>query len=129
MATFPDRARELRGKKSLKTMESFVGIPAATIERIEKGATEAKVGHLVAYRRSCGVTADYLLGLSDDPSPTGQGSNTATNSPGAAVGTGASVRTVPQPPAAAPWQCRDCPTVAALREAVAALSRAAVSPQ
>lgn len=100
-----------------------MGIPAATIERIEKGVTEAKVGHLVAYCRSCGVSADYLLGLSDSPSPPGQGANSATNSPGAAVGPGASVRTVPPPPAPPPWQCRDCPTVAALREAVAALSR------
>ncbi len=120
MANFPERVRSLRGSKSLKYMESFTGIPAATIERIEKGVTEAKVGHLKAYCRSCGVNADYLLGLSDDPTPPGRGSNSATNSPGAAVGPGASVRTLPPP--VLPGQCRDCATVAALRDVIKALS-------
>ena len=67
------------------------------------------------------VTSDYLLGLSDEPSPSRPGGNSATNSPGAAVGPGAAVQTLP--PALPPPACRDCPTVAALREAVAALSR------
>ena len=66
MISFADRVRSLRGKKSLKAMESITGIPAATIERIEKGLTEAKVGHVMAYHLSCGVSADYLLGLSDN---------------------------------------------------------------
>lgn len=129
MQIFSERLKALRGSVSQSAFAKRLGLGQVTYGRYELGTREPDLETLSRIGFTLSVSVDYLLGLTDDPSPVRQGSNSATNSPGAAVGTGASVRTVPQPPAAAPWQCRDCPTVAALREAVAALSRAAVSPQ
>lgn len=117
------RLKGLRGVVSQSQMASSLGVPQQTYANWELGIRQPKLDDLGALSLQLGVSTDYLLGLSDSPSPPGQGANSATNSPGAAVGPGASVRTVPPPSAPPPWQCRDCATVAALLEAVAALSR------
>ncbi|MCC7014110.1 MAG: helix-turn-helix transcriptional regulator [Planctomycetes bacterium] len=46
---------------------------AAEISRFENGAREPRVSGLVRLARALGVSADYLLGLSDDPAPRGKG--------------------------------------------------------
>ena len=54
---------------SLKEMEKLTGIPSTTIDRAEREGSDPKSELLLAYCSVFGVSADYLLGLTDDPTP------------------------------------------------------------
>ena len=105
---FSDRFRGLRVGESQGAFAKRLGIGQVTVSQYERGDREPSLTTLKQIAECLSVSADYLLGLSDSPSPPGQGANSATNSPGAAVGPGASVRTVPPPPALKP--CGRVPT-------------------
>ena len=49
-----------------------LGRPYSTITKYETGEREPSHAYLVEVARRFGVSADYLLGLSDDPAPAGQ---------------------------------------------------------
>lgn len=68
---FP-RIRELRKSLSLREMEKLVGVPATTIDRAERGDSDPKSELIIAYCTSFNVSADWLLGLSDQPGSGGK---------------------------------------------------------
>ena len=118
---FLERLKTIQGKRSVSAFARELGIPQKSLDNYVKGLRKPSVELILLVCSKCGVSADYLLGLSDSPHG-GQGGNSATNSPGAAVGAGASVRTVPPPAPPPSGQCADCATVAALRDVIRALS-------
>jgi transcriptional regulator with XRE-family HTH domain len=65
-----ERLREARKAAGMtqKVLEAQSGIPQNSISRIEGGNTqEISTGTLKALAATLGVSADYLLGLSDKP--------------------------------------------------------------
>ena len=50
---------------SYKQFEKRTGIPAATLERLEKTDTEIKSGQIIKICTTCGVSSDWFLGLGD----------------------------------------------------------------
>ncbi len=63
MSIFSVRIKEIRGSLSYKQFENKTGIPAATLERLEKIGADIKSGQIVKICITCGVTADWLLGI------------------------------------------------------------------
>ena len=70
MAIVKDRLKSARKTRELrqKQLEEISGIPQNTISRIELGKNaEISTRTLAALARALGVSADYLLGLKDEP--------------------------------------------------------------
>ena len=70
MAIVKDRLKSARKIKDLKQkeLEAMSGIPQNTISRIELGKNpEISTRTLAALARALTVSADYLLGLKDEP--------------------------------------------------------------
>jgi transcriptional regulator with XRE-family HTH domain len=70
MAIVKDRLKSARKIKELKQkeLEAMSGIPQNTISRIELGKNpEISTRTLAALARALNVSADYLLGLKDEP--------------------------------------------------------------
>jgi transcriptional regulator with XRE-family HTH domain len=70
MAIVKDRLKSARKIKDLKQkeLEAMSGIPQNTISRIELGKNpEISTRTLAALARALNVSADYLLGLKDEP--------------------------------------------------------------
>jgi transcriptional regulator with XRE-family HTH domain len=70
VAIVKDRLKSARKTRDLrqKQLEEISGIPQNTISRIELGKNpEISTRTLVALARALGVSADYLLGLKDEP--------------------------------------------------------------
>ena len=70
MAIVKDRLKSVRKIKDLKQkeLEAMSGIPQNTISRIELGKNpEISTRTLAALARALNVSADYLLGLKDEP--------------------------------------------------------------
>ena len=67
--TYIKRMRDLREDRDLTQEEiaKVLGTPQTMVARYERGANELPLRHLVALCRFYGVSADFLLGLSDDP--------------------------------------------------------------
>ena len=63
-------ARELRGL-SQKELAKILNIKPTTFNGYEKGSHDPKSNVLAAIAKECGVTTDYLLGLSENPSAFG----------------------------------------------------------
>ena len=70
MAIVKDRLKSARKTRDLrqKQLEEISGIPQNTISRIELCKNpEISTRTLAALARALGVSADYLLGLKDEP--------------------------------------------------------------
>jgi transcriptional regulator with XRE-family HTH domain len=70
MAIVKDRLRSARKTRDLKQkqLEEMSGVPQNTISRIELGKNpEILTSTLAALARALNVSADYLLGLKDEP--------------------------------------------------------------
>lgn len=88
-----------------------IGIGQVSVSQYERGDREPSLSKLKQIAERLGVSADWLLGLTDERTPPRGGTHhTATNSPGAVVGDGNAV----SPDAAA---------LADLQRRVAALER------
>lgn len=73
MSTIAERLKILREKKDLKQKEvaSLTGLVRATLANWETGRTEPDLGSVRLLAEFYGVTTDYLLGRTDDPTPDG----------------------------------------------------------
>ncbi len=73
MATFAERLRSLRDQKGLTQdgLASALGVSRSTIGGYEAPSKEREPDFAIVCRLAAffGVSTDYLLGLSDDPSP------------------------------------------------------------
>ena len=61
--------RERKGWKQ-KELAKAAGIPVPTLNRIERGQQSLFAERVSTLARVLGVSADYLLGRTDDPRPT-----------------------------------------------------------
>jgi len=70
---FGQRLKEIRSKNGETQPElgAFLGIGKSRISEIENGITSTKVENIVMICEHYRISADYLLGLSDDPEPNG----------------------------------------------------------
>ena len=64
-----DRVRKLREQfgYSQNELAELVGIDKQQVWRIENNATNPSVDHVTLLVKALGVTADYILGLVDEP--------------------------------------------------------------
>ena len=60
--------RERKGWKQ-KQLAAEAGIPIPTLNRIERGQRSIFAERVVTLAKTLGTSADYLLGLVDDPTP------------------------------------------------------------
>lgn len=103
---FCARLKTLRGDEQQGVFASKIGLNQGTYSRYETGDREPNLEILCQIAMSCGVTSDWLLGLSESRSSathvtaTG-GSAVASASPGARVSASIPSRT---PPAATPQE-------------------------
>jgi transcriptional regulator with XRE-family HTH domain len=69
--TIGHRIVETRERKGWKQRElaTVAGIPVPTLNRIERGQQSIFAERVVTLARALDVSADYLLGLVDDPAP------------------------------------------------------------
>lgn len=67
--SFGDRLKELRGNLSQEDFALKIGTKQTTLSNWERGFREPNFSGLVLISTSCGVSADWLLGLSDDRTP------------------------------------------------------------
>jgi len=67
MQIFCERFKELRKEQKLSTVElgKVLNVDHSTILRWEKGERVPSIEHLYNIAKFFGVTADYLIGLSD----------------------------------------------------------------
>jgi transcriptional regulator with XRE-family HTH domain len=65
------RLLEIRNSKGMtqKQLAERLGVTIRTITNYENGSREPNIKTLIALTQIFGVSADYLLGLTDDPSP------------------------------------------------------------
>lgn len=70
---WPERLRQVRQQRSLKQRElaELVHVSAQTIYDIESGRRRAHAELVAQLAQALRVSADYLLGISDDPNPNG----------------------------------------------------------
>lgn len=73
MKTFPSRLLKVRSSLTQKDAASRVGIAQQHWARYESGAVEPKIGVLVHIAEAFQVSADWLLGLTDERSPRASG--------------------------------------------------------
>ena len=69
---FPERLRRARKQAKIKAKDlaSFCGISPSYVSDLEHGKKLHPADHLLEkFSECCGVTIDYLLGLTDDPAP------------------------------------------------------------
>ncbi len=101
--TFTERLRELRGRRSRREVCTEAGFNETTFTFWETGKREPHIANILALCKFYGVSADYLLGLSDSPSGNSApitASNSNVMSPNASVNT-----------ADERYFCRECPQV------------------
>lgn len=69
-----DRLKQLRDKLnfSQKSLETFAGLKQRTLSQWESGNTPDSFGWLGKLAQRYEVSTDYLLGLTDDPTPAGE---------------------------------------------------------
>lgn len=111
MGNLYERLRELRGNESQTSFAKRIGTKQTTYSAWERGEKAPPANSIALICKACGVSSDYLLGLSDDPKAARavsieNGSANAVNSAHAHIET-----TVPQ--------CRDCPHLARLLDLLA----------
>jgi transcriptional regulator with XRE-family HTH domain len=92
------RLKELRGNETQAAFASKLNLRQATYSRYESGEREPDLELLCQIAKTCGVSADWLLGLTD--TRTGAGPVVTATGGSAASGTGPA--TVHAPPAVAP---------------------------
>ena len=63
--TICDRIKQLRNSLSYIEFSRKLNLSAASVERWEKGRSDIKSDALIRICSVCGVSADWLLGLSD----------------------------------------------------------------
>lgn len=63
---FTKRLRELRGELSQEEFAQKIGTKQTTLSNWERGFREPNFNGLILLSTSCEVSADWLLGLSDD---------------------------------------------------------------
>ena len=68
-ALFHARLRELRGTKSQANFAKLLDLKTSAYGHYETGRTEPNIGMIVRIVELTGVSADYLLGIVDDPRP------------------------------------------------------------
>lgn len=61
-------ARKTRGEKQ-EELGQFLGVGKSQISEIERGTTSTSLERFALICRHYNVSADYLLGLSDEPKP------------------------------------------------------------
>ena len=68
MKTYIDRIKELRedNDKSQREIAQYLKTTQQVYSRYEKGDNEIPVRHIIALCKYYGVSADYILGLSDE---------------------------------------------------------------
>ena len=64
---FPARLRELRGNESQAQFAARIGIARPSVASYEKGLRIPPADYIAMICKACGVSADWLLGLSDVP--------------------------------------------------------------
>jgi len=62
------QTRERKGWKQ-RTLATVTGIPVPTLNRIERGLQSVFAERMVTLARALDVSADYLLGLDENPTP------------------------------------------------------------
>lgn len=69
--TYKERIRELREDNDLTQEEtaSKLGIRYNVYQRYELGTSKMPIHHLIKLAQIYNVSADYILGLTDDPTP------------------------------------------------------------
>ncbi len=92
---FLDRLNECRNNMSVSAFSHFIGLNQKTVDLYVKGERKPSVELIVAVCSKCGVSADWLLGLSDIRTPNNSltatgGSAAAANGSTATVSTGSS---------------------------------------
>ena len=66
---FGERIRELRGTQKQSETAIKMGISAVRLSRLESGKTEPDLQTIAAFAKKFRVTADWLLGLTDERNP------------------------------------------------------------
>ena len=71
MSSFPERLKEVRVAQNLTQKQVFTGIDVGErlYQSYEYGKVEPKYTVIIKLCRYFNVSADYLLGLSDEPRP------------------------------------------------------------
>ena len=71
---FGNRLRELRKAAGMKQQElaNLLDVTTTQVSDIERGNTTTSMARLYQLCEYFNVSADYLLGLTDDPEPKGQ---------------------------------------------------------
>ena len=69
IGVFTERLRKLRGERSQREVAEGIGITQQTYGRYENGARKPDLEIIEAMARYHEVSADYLLGLNEDPTP------------------------------------------------------------
>lgn len=71
LAGLPDRMRELRTQARLtqKEVATHLGISASALGMYEQGARDPDSATIASLAMYFGVSTDYLMGLTDDPTP------------------------------------------------------------
>lgn len=106
---FARRLRILRNPKSRRLMAADIGVTEARYYAWETCQSHPNLDDLIAISKCFGVSADYLLGLSDSPHGVGiaaTNSSVISGSPNGSISA-----------------CRDCPHIAAMNGTIAALSQ------
>lgn len=89
--SFPARLLELRGEASQAVFSKKVGVLQPTYARWEQGIRRPSIDELADLAIRFGISADYLLGLTDDPTPASKrapGGAVTVNGHGNAVANG-----------------------------------------
>lgn len=65
---YTERLKELREDNDLtqEQVANAIGIKREQYRRYETGINEIKAGHIIKFARFYNVSADYILGLSND---------------------------------------------------------------
>lgn len=65
---YPNMVRVRKAKCTQYQLAEFLGINQQEISRYERGETKAPINYIVDLAQYCGVSVDYILGLSRDTS-------------------------------------------------------------
>ena len=85
---FQSRLKELRGTNSQANFAKLIGVTQVALSSWERGARDPAASTISLIARSCGVSSDWLLGLSDDPHPATRAGSAVANGNGVAVSGG-----------------------------------------
>ncbi|WP_304459124.1 helix-turn-helix domain-containing protein [Alicyclobacillus sendaiensis] len=82
VSKLPERLIELRTQRNLKQRDlaEFLGIALRSWQRYEAGEREPTVDQLMELARFFGVSLDYMVGLTDDPTPPPRASSSERDS-------------------------------------------------